>query len=300
MEQPTHEHPRAADRERGRLSAVLRSAVVSYRLLSFRPREEHDIDQWNDRTLAGEIASFEGRTLVRIFDRTLGGKSLNILEGGCGFGAWCEWFQQRGHRIVGVEYDQRVVDRARAFKPDVAVELGDITKLEFPSDHFDAYISLGVIEHFEHGPDEALCEAHRVMKPGGLAFVSTPYLTVFRRLVSHPVRSLYFLLRRVRGKPSYFWEYRFTKRELCGFLERTGFEIVDVEIDDYEPSVRNRHIGLCADWFFLRKKDGDIWELNRAGRALLTALRLLPRSWYASCVHVVARARKEVAGYAGS
>jgi len=268
---------------------------MSYRFLSFKTGEEHDIEQWENRSLEGELRSFEGRTLVRIFNRFLQDRKARILEGGCGFGAWCEWFQQQGHDIVGIEYDPRIVDRARKFKPDVAVELGDITDLKYPDNSFDAYVSLGVIEHFEHGPQKALAEAYRILKPGGLAFVTTPYLTLLRRLVSHPVRSLYFFWRKVKGKPNYFWEYRFTKKELRRFLEEAGFEIIHEDVDDYEPWVRNRHIGLWADWFFLRQPNGEIWELNKLGRAILRVLRLFPASWYCSGLHLVARAQKEPA-----
>jgi SAM-dependent methyltransferase len=264
---------------------------MSYRLLSYRPSDQHDVDQWNYRTLEGELRSFEGRTLVRIFERFLD-EHASVLEAGCGFGAWCEWFRHRGHRVVGVEYDERVVARAKAFKADIAVELGDITELRFPEDHFDAYVSLGVIEHFEHGPQQALAEARRVLKPGGLAFFSTPTITPIRRVISHPTRTLYFLIRRLRGKPSYFWEYRFTEKELRGFLEDAGFDIVHVDIDDYEPGTAGRHIGLSADWFFLRKTGGEIWELNTVGRVTLALLRVVPASWYAAGLHVVARAKK--------
>ncbi|MCG8605424.1 class I SAM-dependent methyltransferase, partial [bacterium] len=175
---------------------------MSYRLLSFKTGEEHNIDQWKDRDLEGELRSFEDRTIVRIFKKFLRGGGLQILEGGCGFGAWCEWFQNQGHSIVGIENNQEIVDQARDFQPNIAVELGDITKLKFPDNSFDAYISLGVIEHFEDGPEPALAEAFRILKPNGLAFVTTPYLSPVRRILSHPVRSLYFLTRRLTGRPS--------------------------------------------------------------------------------------------------
>lgn len=266
---------------------------MSYRLLSFKTGDEHDVDQWSERSLEGELESFKDRTLVRIFDKYLAGKKARILEGGCGVGAWCEWFQERGHSIVGIEYDTNIVEKARSFKPDVAVELGDITDLKYPENEFDAYISLGVIEHFEHGPEKALEEAFRILKPGGLAFVTTPLLTPLRRFLSHPVRSLYFLKRRLKGEPTYFWEYRFTKRELRGYLEKAGFEIIDTDFDDYEDHVKNRHIGLWADWFFLRKRNGEIWELNKAGQVILGLMkRVLPAMWYCSGLHLVARARK--------
>jgi len=267
---------------------------MSYRLLSFKTSDEHDVEQWRNRSLEGELDSFQNRTLVRIFNQFLGSKKARILEGGCGFGAWCEWFQKNGHEIVGIEYDENIYSKAREFKPDIAVELGDITDLKYPDNHFDAYISLGVIEHFEHGPQKALSEAHRILKPGGLAFVTTPLLTVFRRIISHPIRTLYFLKRKVQGKPNYFWEYRFTKNELRTYLEEAGFEIIHEDLDDYEPEVMNRHIGLWADWFFLRKQNGEIWELNGIGVMILKILRLFPRSWYCSGLHLVARAKKPI------
>ncbi|RMF59513.1 MAG: class I SAM-dependent methyltransferase [Calditrichaeota bacterium] len=267
---------------------------MSYKLLSFKTSDEHDVQQWDARILEGELKIFVGRTLVRIFDQFLNGGQKRILEGGCGFGAWCEWFAQRGHRIVGIEYDENIVQRAKQFKADVAVELGDITDLNYPDNHFDAYISLGVIEHFEKGPQKALQEAYRILKPGGLAFVTTPYVTLLRRLVSHPVRSLYFLIRKLRGQKNYFWEYRFTKKELRRFLEEAGFEIIHTDIDDYEPHVTDRHIGLWADWFFLRKPGGEIWELNGLGKLVLRFLRFFPATWYCSGLHLVGRAKKTV------
>jgi len=105
---------------------------------------------------------------------------------------------------------------------------------------------------------------------------------------------MYFLKRKLQGKPNYFWEYRFTKNELRGYLENAGFEIIHTDIDDYESEVDNRHIGLWADWFFLRQQGGEIWELNRTGQIILKILRFLPSTWYCSGLHLVARAVKEV------
>jgi len=265
---------------------------MSYKLFSFKTSDEHDLEQWDNRSLEGEMESFEGRTLVRIFGKFLNGSKSDILEGGCGFGAWCEWFQKKGHHIVGIEYDKKIVSQAKKFKDDVAVELGDITDLKFEDNSFDAYISLGVIEHFEHGPEKALEEAHRILKPGGLALVTTPLLTALRRFVSHPIRNLYFFIRKLKRKPKYFWEYRFTKKELRRYLENAGFEIIHEDIDDYEPCVKNRHIGLWADWFFLRKKDGEIWELNQLGKLILSLLKVFPSTWFCSGLHLVAMAKK--------
>lgn len=265
---------------------------MSYKLLSYYTGGEHDLHQWENRSIEGELESFDNRTIISVFDKYLANKKARILEGGCGYGGWCEWFQRRGHEIIGVEYNEEIAKRAKAFKPDIPVEQGDVTNLKYPDNYFDAYVSIGVIEHFEEGPEKALQEAYRVLKPGGLAFVSTPYLSLLRRFISHPVRSTYFLLRKLRGQPNYFWEYRFTKNELKTYLDSAGFEIIEIAVEDYERDERKRHVGLWADWFFLRKSDGEIWELNGIGKFILFILNLFPRSWYCSGILMVARVKK--------
>jgi ubiquinone/menaquinone biosynthesis C-methylase UbiE len=68
--------------------------------------------------------------------------------------------------------------------------MGDILDIHYPDSSFDAYVSMGVIEHFEEGPGQALLEAHRVLKPDGLIFVSVPTVNTLRKVVRRPLRTL--------------------------------------------------------------------------------------------------------------
>lgn len=265
---------------------------MSYKLLSNKTVSDHDVDQWQARNLEGELAAFSGRTLLKKLTKYINNKQLNIIEAGCGLGAWCEWLERRGHTVIGIEYDPHIVLKAKAAKSDISVEQGNITKLRFADNTFDVYISLGVIEHFEHGPEQALDEAFRILKPGGLAFFSTPVLTPLRRFISHPIRDLYFFKQKLTGSKSYFWEYRFTKSELRQYLERSGFKIIDEGIDDYDREISTRHLGLWADWFFLRDKNGPIWSLNATGRLVLRLLKIFPEDWYCAGYLYIAEAKK--------
>lgn len=266
---------------------------MSYKFFSLKTCDEHDVAQWSSRTLEGELKAFEARTLSAVFEKYLHGKECRVLEGGCGFGAWCEWFQRRGHDAIGLEYNATVVSAAKKFKSDVKVELGNIMDIKYPNNYFDAYVSLGVIEHFEMGPELALIEAKRILKNDALAFITTPYLNKLREFICHPIRNMVMFVARLAGKKPQFWEYRFTEQELVHYIQSAGFEIIEVAVDDYPASENKRHIGLWADWFFLRKSKGEIWELNCFGKLVLKFLHFFPEKLYCSGLLVVARPIKQ-------
>lgn len=263
---------------------------MSYTFYSFRSPNQQDAVQWQNRNLKEETESCYARTLVEIFNHYLNNPSAKILEAGCGIGGWVNYFRRRGFHIIGVDYDRRVARKAREEDPSIPIFVGDIRYLPFPDNSFDAYISLGVIEHFFEGPIEALVEARRVLKPGGMAFITVPYLTRFRQFVVHPIRDLFFTLWTLNSRSKYFWEYRYTAPELMGFLKEAGLHIQDWGVDDYSRADIRHHIGLYADFFFLRSKKGKIWELNLVGKLLLALLRSLSSDWFfCSGLHIVAR-----------
>ena len=243
---------------------------MSYTFYSFRDRTGQDEEMWASWSLHKLIESNRNRTLHQIFDKYMKNPPWKILEAGCGMGIWVYFLREKGHDIIGIDYLQSTVDKVKRFDPELPVQQGDVNNLDFPDNHFDAYVSLGVVEHFQEGPQKALAEAYRVLKPGGIAFVTVPYLNMFRRIITHPMRNLYFTIRRLRGKKDYFWEYRYTKKEMIKFLKDAGFSILEITIDDFPKEDKIHHIGLYADFYFLRKEDGDMWELNSAGKKLLS------------------------------
>lgn len=266
---------------------------MSYTFYSFRDRTAQDELQWENQSFDGLIKSSQTRTLMDIFCQYLDRPKMKIIEAGCGMGTWIYNLKQMGHDVIGVDYMQSTVDKVKAYDPDFPIEVGDVHQLRFPDSEFDAYVSLGVIEHFQAGPQQALLEARRILKPGGLAFITVPYLNLFRRLVTHNLRDIYFTGRRLLGKNYYFWEYRYTKKELKKFLEEAGFEVIFTGIDDYRTADRDHHIGLCADFFFLRSRHGEIWELNAPGKIILKLGKLFSPWLFCSGLHMVARNLKQ-------
>ncbi|HUU64049.1 MAG TPA: class I SAM-dependent methyltransferase [Dehalococcoidia bacterium] len=116
-------------------------------------------------------------------------KEGKIVDAGCGLGKWVNYLKQRGYDIVGIDNSELAVAKLKNFDESLQVELGDILDIHYPDSSLDAYISMGVVEHFEDGPTPALKEAYRVLKPGGLIFVSVPTVNVIRKLVRRPLRN---------------------------------------------------------------------------------------------------------------
>lgn len=83
-------------------------------------------------------------------------ESLNpktLLEAGCGSGIMSVYFSKQGIRTTALDRDTQVLEIAKKSADSLggAVEFvaGDLFKLPFTTDAFDAVFSQGVLEHFQ-------------------------------------------------------------------------------------------------------------------------------------------------------
>ena len=174
-----------------------------------------------------------------------------ILDGGCGQGRYVVWLAERGYKVVGLEYNNGALQCAHKRVNNLSLVGGDVAALPFHNNIFGTYISLGVVEHFVQGPNAALREMHRVLKPGGYALVSVPCYSLIRQML-FPIRSIKAnfkdrLFRWVLGQSRIhvtksqlpmpyairpglpgFFEYFFQKGELEAEMQAVGFKIVEV------------------------------------------------------------------------
>jgi SAM-dependent methyltransferase len=141
------------------------------------------------------------------------------LEAGCGAGYWVAALRHHGFTIEGIEYARELVDLVHAANPELPVRQGNALHIDSPEDHYDTYISIGVVEHRMEGPEPFLSEAYRVLKPGGKILISVPFFGPLRKLKSH--LSMY------DPKPLNlpFFQYGFTSKEFTNFLKNAGFSI---------------------------------------------------------------------------
>ncbi len=82
--------------------------------------------------------------------------------------------------VVGIDIDQEAIEKAKnAYKEEsLKFLLENVLDIDFPEEYFDIVISCQTIEHIELDKlDRYLSEIHRVLKKGGMFFVSTLNLT---------------------------------------------------------------------------------------------------------------------------
>jgi SAM-dependent methyltransferase len=241
---------------------------------------------WSGETVQENIALCDVQTIRQTLLKYLP-REGRILESGCGLGRWVFWLRQRGYDVTGIDLARGAVELAHAYDPSAPILVDDVLRSQWPDGSFDAAISLGVVEHFEDGPQRALVELRRLLTDGGVLLISVPLDTVFRRLFTHRLKDLSRWLRASRGARFAFDEYRFTRRAFERCLDAAGFDTIEVLPDDFLPP---KNLGLYADLRFLRSRRAK-WELNAAGRGLAAILRAASPWLMCAGAHWVCRKR---------
>jgi len=167
------------------------------------------------------------------------------IDAGCGSGKWPVYLQRRGYRVMAFEICHDGCARARAAEPAILALQGDVRRMPLKDASVDSVISLGVIEHDEAGPEAALAEARRILKPGGLLIVAVPFNNLWRRIIGNRLLDRVTRRRLAAGQTLGFNEYRFSKRELRRYLGRAGFTPLAVYPNELRPP---RNMGLWVDW----------------------------------------------------
>ncbi|MGQ9910587.1 MAG: methyltransferase domain-containing protein [Candidatus Flexifilum sp.] len=100
-----------------------------------------------------------------------------ILDFPCGRGFYLNMLRYvSSARLVGAELDDAVIRKAQRHVgslPDITLLRADVCAMPFPSNTFDAVIMSEILEHIDRDVD-ALAEAYRVLKPGGVLAVTVP------------------------------------------------------------------------------------------------------------------------------
>jgi SAM-dependent methyltransferase len=152
-------------------------------------------------------------------------KDAPILEAGSGLGAVVITLRNLGYNVFGLDYAENALHASRAYDPALPLLAGDVHALPFADGSLGAYLSFGVLEHFEHGMGPALAEAHRVLRPHGILVLTIPYPNIVHRAVAWR--------RRLRNATPLadegFYESTYTRKALVAAVQAAGFSLLCAE-----------------------------------------------------------------------
>jgi len=108
-----------------------------------------------------------------------------VLDVGCGNGAVCGEFIQRGCKVVGIDLSHQGIEMARCSHPQGRFELlgaerDVLQRLGEPP--FDIVISTEVVEHL-YSPRDWAQGCFQALKPGGCLICTTPYHGYLKNLL---------------------------------------------------------------------------------------------------------------------
>lgn len=173
-----------------------------------------------------------------------------VLEAGCGTGQWVQFLGKLGHDVVGIDYASSGLEVGRAHNPGLRLIQADFRHLPFEDESFDYVVSFGAVEHDVDGPEKALREFHRVLRPSGTLMCSVPCLNLYRTLAYPWLMARKWLkcrevLRRLWGKkaPFVFYEYMWSPGEYRAILGGCGFHILDVR--GYGTVLKSPRVRAC-------------------------------------------------------
>lgn len=143
-----------------------------------------------------------------------------ILELGCGTGRYCRLLAGRAREIVGVDFSEAAIFRARSESSAINIQyvLADIQNLSpFPRETFRKVVAVDVLEHLTDGQlVNVLLEVNRVLCRQGLFILFTPCRTHW----IERLKSRNLLLKQTPGHIGVR-----TEQEIRVFFQRSGLEV---------------------------------------------------------------------------
>ncbi|MGH2951356.1 MAG: class I SAM-dependent methyltransferase [Solirubrobacterales bacterium] len=120
-----------------------------------------------------EVPDFVQRQLERLVSSLDGDRRLNRwLDVGCGAGTLMDAARAKGWLATGTEVGEGAADAVRARGFEVGV--GELGELDLPDAGFDVVSMVEVLEHVRD-PHALLVPARRLLRPGGVLYITTPH-----------------------------------------------------------------------------------------------------------------------------
>ena len=133
--------------------------------------EHEDYDVYYDESNL-TVPEFVVKRIGEIVDGFSPYRSTNrLLDVGFGAGSIMQVAEERSWEVFGTEISLPAVKHARSMGR--RVHHGTLSSAEYPDDHFDVITASEILEHLPN-PVVELKEIHRILRPGGLFWGTTP------------------------------------------------------------------------------------------------------------------------------
>lgn len=153
-----------------------------------------------------------------------GSAERDVFDLGCGTGGAAAALAGKGYRVVGVDPSRDGIAKANINYPELSLNVGSAyDDLSREYGRFNAVISLEVIEHV-YDPKAFTSTMYDLVKPGGIAVMSTPYHGYLKNLALAVMGKMddHFMPLQDHGHIK-FW----SRHTLSTLLLDTGFDRVD-------------------------------------------------------------------------
>jgi ubiquinone/menaquinone biosynthesis C-methylase UbiE len=208
------------------------------------PRVRRTIDFYNKnaKPYSNRISNrFIPKLINRFSD--LVEKGEKVLDVGCAAGRDSRHLKNKGFKVVGIDLSDELLNLAREKDKESIYLRMNATDIDFGGDEFGGIFASAVLLHLPSNRqvEKAIGEFYRVMKPGGVLFISVKAETFGKPKEEMVIEHLSL------GKARYM-RY-FNKNELAVTLVKQGFEVIDIE------KIKSRSRNLEWIQVFAKKPD---------------------------------------------
>ncbi|PIE34911.1 SAM-dependent methyltransferase [candidate division KSB3 bacterium] len=181
---------------------------------------------WETKALAQMIQSSKSDPFFLPQVKKYLSKQSLILEGGCGRAQIVHALVYQGYKAIGIDFAEQTVKAVHRAVPELDVGIGDVFHLPFKENSFDGYISAGVIEHFWEGYDGILKEMQRIIKPGGVLFLSFPCMSFLRKVKAFSKTYRSMASGEAEAFRKTFYQFALNWRHVASDCQRQGFRLI--------------------------------------------------------------------------